>query len=197
VMSCLFARHRNGGPDELRQRRRTLRREKRVRVVTLGSARGVTQKRWQREDSGSAEKVGNLGRGGRLERAKPTLPRLRLWRADVGPSLVAVEAPERIRPRMPAGGSGDSPREVKPKRVSCFWPDLTKKAKNNDARGEQGLGEARTGKRLASIKARCVVEHRLGRSTTQKAEAGRARKGTSGRQVCPRGQNAPRVSYGP
>jgi hypothetical protein len=149
-MSCLFARHRNGGPDELRQRRRTLRRERKGQVATPGPARGGTQKRCQREDSGSAEKVGNLGRGGRLERVQPTLPRLRLWRADVGLSLVVVQAQERIRPSVPAGGCGDSPREVKPKRVSCFRPDLKKKAPNNGTCGEQSLGEARPGKPVAS-----------------------------------------------
>lgn len=140
-------------------------------MATLGSARGGTQKRCQREDSGSAEKVGNLGRGGRLERAQPTLPRLRLWRADVGLSLVVVEAQERIRPSVPAGGRGDSPREVKPKRVCCFRPDLKKKAPNNDTCGEQSLGEARPGNLLPRQMACCVTEHHLGCSEPQTVEA--------------------------
>jgi hypothetical protein len=43
---------------------------------------------------------------------------------------------------VPAGGCGDSPREVKPKRVCCFRPDLKKKAPSNGTCGEQSLGEA-------------------------------------------------------
>jgi hypothetical protein len=152
-------------------------------VATLGSTRGETQKRRQSEDSGSAEKVGNLGRGGRLERAQPTLPRLRLWRADDGLSLVVVQAQERIRPSVPAGGCGDSPREVKPKRVGCFRPDLKKKAPNNGTRGEQSLGEARPGNLLPRQMACCATEHHLGCSEPQTVEAKRARPRTSGRQA--------------
>jgi hypothetical protein len=65
MVACLS--HRRGGPDELRQWRRGSKEEE-GHLATDDFLRGVTQGQRQNEDSGSAGKVGNLGRGGGLER---------------------------------------------------------------------------------------------------------------------------------
>jgi hypothetical protein len=105
-------RHRNGGPEKLRQRSRCLAEGKRKGGNTGGSPRGNPKTSPLRR-LGIAEKVANLGRDGRLERVKPAFPLVRLWRAARNTRKQVVgEAQERIGLLgRPAGGKEECPRE--------------------------------------------------------------------------------------